>query len=246
MQLKIALFSAFPQELKEVVRNIGSTKLTKMNACEISRAEYLTHEILVTLTGIGIRNAENALKYILREHMPDMVVSIGFAGALFEGARIGEVIWASNAVFIDGEGVQIIDLNDGREVFDRLADTIGIREGSVVTLGEWKKKAEVKKMIPEGLFSPVCDMETFILSKLSLENGIRFFAFRAITDRTEEEIPPEMLGVSDEHGIYSLYRALGLLIRRPALIPESIKLGAHSRIAAKSLWQAVSAFVRLL
>lgn len=244
--MRIALFSAFPHELREIVRNIGATKPLRKNSFEICRGEYSSHEIIIVQTGIGVRHAENALEYVAEEYAPEVAVSCGFGGALYDGARIGEVVWASHALFITGHGLQFANLRNGRDIFERLSGTLALREGSVVTIDGWKNKTEVRKIVPENLPFPVCDMETFPLAKLSLEKGLRFFGFRSITDRADEEIPPELLDVSDESDGYRLSRALKLLLSRPALIPGSIKLGVYSYIAGRSLWRAVSALIREL
>ncbi len=244
--MRIALFSAFPHELREILRNTRATKSLKRNSFEVSHAEYFSHRLIVVLTGIGIRNAENALRCVLDEQVPDVVVSTGFGGALYEGARIGDVVWASRALFMTEDHLELIELQNGRDLFERFPETVSVREGSTVTLDTWRKKAEVRKIVPMECSLPVCDMETFPLARLSLERGLGFFAFRSITDRSDEEIPPELLGVSDESDTYRLSRAVKLLLSRPALIPVSIKLGINAYIAGKSLWQATSAFLRAL
>ncbi len=244
--MRVALFSAFPHELREISRNTGATKPLKRNSFEISHAEYSSHRITIILTGIGIRNAERALSRVLEEQAPDIVVSMGFGGALYDGAQIGEVVWASRVLFMNEGDLELIDLENGRDIFERFPGAVPMREGSIVTLGTWRKKDEIRKIVTEEFSFPVCDMETFPLARLSLERGLRFFAFRSITDRGDEEIPPELLGASDESGMYSLSRAVKLLLTRPALIPGSIKLGINSQIAGKSLWQATSAFLKAL
>jgi hypothetical protein len=107
------------------------------------------------------------------------------------------------------------------------------------------KKSEIKKALPR-LPLPVCDMETFPLAKLSMRKGLPFFAIRSITDRADEEIPLELLDVSDESGQYKLSRALRLILSRPKLISEIAKLGRNSRIASNSLWHAVKTLVETL
>ena len=244
--MRVALFSAFPQEVREVIRKIGATRPLKKTSFEICHAAYSSHEIIIVQTGFGIRNAENAIEYVVEEYAPEVVISSGFGGALYDGARIGEVVWASHALFISEHGLQFADLQNGRDMFERLAGRLALREGSVVTLEGWKNKAEVRKIVPENFPFPVCDMETFPLTKISLERGLTIYAFRCITDRNDEEIPHELLGVSDEAGRYRLSRAVKLLFSRPALIPDSIKLGVHSYIAGRSLWRTLSALIREL
>ncbi|HTR44268.1 MAG TPA: hypothetical protein VMH06_01055, partial [Thermodesulfovibrionales bacterium] len=78
------------------------------------------------------------------------------------------------------------------------------------------------------------------------QKNLRFFAIRSITDRRDEEIPYELLDVSDESGRYRPGRALWLLLSNPRLIPESIKLGIHARTAGNSLWEAVRCLIEAL
>ncbi len=244
--MRIALFSAFPHELREIVRKIGAPKPVRKNSFALSFAEYSSHEIVIVLTGIGVTNAEKAFQYVLKEHSPDVIVSAGFGGALYKGARIGEIIYASRVLSVTEGTINVIDLKSGAEMFDKISNRLALAEGSVITLDGWKKKAEVLKMTPEGLSRPVCDMETFPLARLSLEKGLAFFSFRAVTDRSDEDVSPELLGVSDESGRYSLALAVKLLLSNPRLIPESIRLGIASYIAGKSLWRTVSALIKAL
>jgi adenosylhomocysteine nucleosidase len=244
--MRVALFSAFPHELREIVKNIGAAKTLKTDLFDVSYAVYSSHEIIVVRTGIGVRNAEDALNYVLEKYNPNVIISAGFGGALFEGARIGEVIWASRVFFVSEGTGSVLDLQNGRDLFERLSGELTVREGSVLTLDRWKKKSELRKMVSGEFPFPVCDMETFPLAKLSLERNVRFFAIRAITDRNDEDIPPELLGVADESGHYRLSRALKLLLSRPGLIPGSIKLGIHSKIAGRNLWQAVGSLIEIL
>jgi hypothetical protein len=89
-------------------------------------------------------------------------------------------------------------------------------------------------------------METFPLAKAALARGLPFVAIRSITDRSHEEIPPELLCVSDESGNYRLSRALDVLLRKPSLIPRAIHLRRNSAIASRNLWRAVKALMEVL
>lgn len=244
--MRVALFSAFPHELREILRKIGVAETMREDLFDVSLADHSSHEVIVVRTGIGVHNAERALDYVLKHHAPEIVISLGFAGALYNGALIGEVIWASRVLLVTEGAVGILDLQNGKDMFERLSAKLAMREGSVLTLDTWRKKSEIRKMVSGEFPYPVCEMETFPLAKLSQEKGVRFFAIRSITDRSDEDIPLELLDVCDESGHYRLSRALALLLSRQGLIPGSIKLGVHSYMAGKSLWRATSALIREL
>ena len=238
--MRVILFSAFPQELREILKRIRIIETRREGLFDVFLADYSSHEVIVVRAGIGIRNAELALDYVFKHHTPDVVISLGFGGALYTGAFIGEVILATRVLLVTDSVTNILDLEHCKEMLSRLSGKVAIREGSVLTLDMWRKKSEVREMVTAEIPFPVCDMETFPLAKRSQDDGVRFFAIRAITDRGHEDIPYELLNVSDESGHYRVSRALTLLLSRPRLIPDSIKLGVRSYIAGKSLWRATS------
>ena len=195
---------------------------------------------------MGLRNAEAALKYTLDEHKPDSVLSIGFGGALYSGAEIGDLVWPSKALLVDDAADEILELQGSREEARRISRKLNVREGSVLTFTSRRKKSGISNELLRGLPFPVCDMETFAIAKIAIEKGLPFLSVRSITDRAEEEIPSELFDVVDELGTYRLSRALAVLLRKPALIPRSIRLGMNSGTASRSLWYAVRSFIETL
>ncbi len=265
--MRVAIFSAFPHELKYIFKNFTITKKLKKYPFHIFFTKYSLSEIILVQTGMGTHNAEASLKYILGEYSPNCILSLGFGGALYDGAIVGDLIWASKVFlipesaleksgfnFLKSEGIDscyawkqcLLEIPDAGEIFSKLSDKIVMHEGCILTLEKWMKKSEIKKMLPEELPFPVCDMETYFLADFSINRGLPFFAVRSITDRVDEEIPRELLNVSDETGNYRLSRALRLLLGNPELIPASMKLGRNSNIAAKNLWPVVKSLVEIL
>jgi nucleoside phosphorylase len=253
--MKLALFSAFPQELRHILRNCPSVQQSRTRPFPLFFKKHLSCKIIGVQTGMNVKRVESAVKYIVEEYRPDVVLSIGFGGALSDGARIGDLLWASRYLLISEEEKKpLYEYQPGTdpgatvsgEIFDKLQDKISINKGSFVTLSEWMTKSRVKKIIPRDIPFPVCDRETFHLAKLSHQNSVPFFAIRAITDRADEDIPAELFTVTDEAGNYRFSRALGLLLHKPRLIPASIKLGRNSAIASKNLWHAVKSLVEVL
>lgn len=253
--MKLALFSAFPQELKHILRNCPSAQRSRTHPFPHFFKKHLSCNIIAVQTGMNVKRVESAFKYVLEEHRPDVVLSIGFGGALSNGARIGDLFWASRYLLVSEEEKKPLfayepgtnmEAAAGEEIFDKLQGKISIKEGSFVTLSEWMTKSKLIKMIPRDIPFPVCDRETFHLAKLSHQSSVPFFAIRSITDRADEDISPEFFTVTDEAGNYRLSRALGLLLSKPRLIPVSVKLGRNSVVASKNLWHAVKALVEVL
>jgi adenosylhomocysteine nucleosidase len=195
---------------------------------------------------MGLRNAEAAPKYILKEKEPDFVLSIGFGGALYKGAEIGDLVWPSRVLLVDGNVRETLELRGSEEVAGKISRKLDFREGSVLTVASRVKKSEISNSLFRDLPFPVCDMETFAVAKVCLERGVPFLAIRSISDTVEEEIPSELFDTVDDSGNYRLSLALAVIFRNPGLIPCSIRLGMNSRTASRNLWFAVRSLIETL
>jgi adenosylhomocysteine nucleosidase len=244
--MKVAIFSAFPQELKHIMKNVKLGKSLKRDASHIFYAQYSSHEIILVETGIGPQNAESPFGYVFETDIPDLLVSAGFGGALYEGAAAGDLVWASKVLLLSENSLAVLELQDPMKISLKLPGRTNILDGSVVTLSSRVKKSDIKKILPQNLSHPVCDMETYPLAKLSVEKGLPFLAVRSITDTLNEEIPAEFFDVTDGSGHYRFSRALGILLSNPSLIPQSIKLGRNSETASKNLWLAIQSLIETL
>ncbi len=251
----MALFAAFPQELKHIRKNRPSAQNPVNRPFPLERELHPPCDVIAVQTGIGAANAETAFRHVLQERRPDIVLSAGFGGALYENAGIGDIVWSSRSFLIRGDRTRerehlpedvVPDSALGRQIGDKLNERIAAREGGIVTLSEMMTKSKIKKMIPGDLPFPVCDMETFYFAKLSHQNRVPFLALRSITDRLDEDIPPELIAVTDKTGHYRFSQAFGLLLSKPTLIPVSIKLGRNAARASKNLGKAVDSLVEIL
>lgn len=250
-----ALFVAFPQELRHIRKYSQSAQSPKARPFPLQGKPDDTCDIISVQTGIGAANTETAFQRVFQEFRPDIVLSAGFGGALYEDSEIGDIVWSSCALLIRGDrtpqlehpaedAVPSSDL--GRQIGEKLRERTAAREGSIVTLPEMMTKSKIKKMIPRDLPFPVCDMETYYLARLSHQNRVPFLAVRSITDRLDEDVPQEFLAVTDGTGRYRFSRALGLLLAKPRLIPASVRLGRNAARASKNLGKALDSLVEVL
>ncbi len=251
--MKVALFSAFPQELKYIIKHLSAERI-RNSPFIIWSARAASKEIIIVLSGMGTTNSEAAWNYVNEKHRPDYIISAGFGGALYNGACIGDLIAASSVLLYPdvveatpAHGRQnYLAVPGAKDVMRRMTCAYMVHEGSILTLRNRLNKTEVQKELLQGLPYPVCDMETFSLAKLSLLEGLPFFAVRAVTDRIHEEIPQELFGVTDANGNYSLLRALRIILGNPALIPSSLRMGKNSWLASRKLCRAAEELIRIL
>jgi adenosylhomocysteine nucleosidase len=255
--MRIALFAAFPQELRHVSRSLRIKEKTSGMSFHVSRGECFSSEVVLVESGMGMHNTETAFAYVVGKYQPDLILSAGFGGALYEGASIGDLVWASRFFLVPGsaEGSTLPPPHDwrqlpagqeAREINLRLSTHVPLREGSVITLSTWVEKPQLIECVPADIPFPVSDMETYFFAKLAAEKGFPFFAVRSITDTADEEIPRELLRVTDEAGNYKLPRALATVLTNPGIIPDIVRMGKNSHIASRSLCRLVESLAAIL
>jgi nucleoside phosphorylase len=254
--MKLALFAAFPQELKHILKNVGSVIKIGDSPFPLFIAKQRACEIIAVQTGMHTVNIKSAFMHVRDKYRPDAVLSVGFCGALYSEARIGDLVWASQCLHIrEGETslpyshADMIPIPAGagrKKIIETLQGQIKIQEGSFITLSAWMPKSLLIRGTPRDIPFPVCDRETFHLAELSQQNRLPFFAIRSVTDRMDEDIAPQLFQVVDETGHYSVLRYLNVLIARPSLIFDSVKLGRNAARASRRLCQAVNALLKIL
>ncbi len=255
--MKLALFVAFPQELRQIVRRFGIKERYRKGAFGVVVSRHRSVDIIMIESGMGERNAEESFSYVISQYHPDLILSVGFGGALYPGAAAGDLVWASRIFLVprsaDKEGVppsdswqQLLAWEGAAGIFIRLSRRLPVREGSILTLSNWGKKSKLIGSVPRALPLPVSDMETFFVARFSSEAKLPFLAVRAITDNAAEEIPRELLEVTDEDGMYKLSRALGVVISRPKLFPAIVRLGRNSHVASRNLSRLIEALAVML
>lgn len=229
--MKLAIIAALPRELKYL------------------RESTFQHEIVLAVSGMGMRAARKSLLSLIEKKRPDCVLSIGFAGALFKDAHPGDLIWgrkislhSDSSVFMRGQ----IEIKDERNLFNRLSGKISMKEGHVITLASPDWKQEVSDRLPAGLSYPVCEMETYPLANLCLERDIGFFSIRAITDSLEEDISSPFFQLHDEKGRLQILPLAGLIAKNPGSVIEMLRLRKNSDIAARRLCLAVQFLMELI
>ncbi len=247
---KVLICAAMPQELKFIRRNLSKTKGEKRSYGAVFSTLTNSAEVTLLRTGVGTINAESSIKSLLRKLHPDLIMSLGFGGALYEGLVAGDLIWASRVFFLrtplagrEPTEISHISLPEAKKIADKIPGSIFYREGCIVTLEHFMGKHEIRKSLPDGVSFPVCDMETFVLAKTAMERRIPFFAARSVSDTASQEIPRELFDITDEWGNIAYLSLIKSVLQKPGLAKDVLLLEKNSLKAAKSLAAIVKSFL---
>lgn len=195
-------------------------------------------------TGEGTENALRAVEASLEAETPRAVVGIGFAGALSDSLKVGDLLVARESRTFGGESVTAAQtmLEAARQA--KVDGTV--RFGTTVTVNEVVCQAEGKRrlatMLRAGEIGCV-DMESSAIAKLCAERAIPFVIVRCITDLFDEDLPVDFNLCRRTDGRISNWKVLASVVRRPGSLKAVWGLRQRSKICSQKLATFVGCLV---
>ena len=167
--------------------------------------------------GIGAGAARRATEAVIALYQPELVQSVGFAGALDPAMKVGEI-------FLPGA---IIDAMDGSRV------ETGAGRGVLVSVAS-VAGAEQKAKLAASYGAQAVDMEAAAVARGAQARGVRFMAVKAISDESDFAVPAVDRFVSTD-GQFRTGRFAAFAAVRPWLWPQVIQLARNGAKASRAL-----------
>ncbi len=212
----IAVTFALPNESSEFVRLIENDRLHG-------------HEVRVLHTGVGRRMAQTRLAAFFQEHSPRLLISSGFAGALSDKLKPGDIVAAENfsapalLTAMAKDKVQIGRL----ETIDTIMDSLGERAALARQTG-----------------AIAVDMETRFIADACTRANVPMLSLRAISDSPAAPlgIPAQIL--FDLERQRTPYASLAFhVLKHPNAIGKLITLARQVGVARRALTAALDNFL---
>lgn len=210
---KTAIVAALEREVKPAVE---AWRVTGRDYDGRTWRIYENQGISLVCGGIGPEAARRAAQAMVILCKPDVLVSLGFAGALDHGLKAGDSFiprYVRNA----GDN-SIADTQTGT--------------GTLLTLG-FIATTQQKDKLAEAYDAQAVDMESAAVACVAQAHGLRFMAVKAISD--DRKFDTSGLGRFVRDGRFSTTRYLVQCMLRPWLWPQVIRLAKNSARAAKTL-----------
>lgn len=175
--------------------------------------------------GIGAEPARRATEAMIRTMAPDLLLSVGFAGALDSGLRVGDIV----------EPRTVINARDGSRTLT------GSSKGILVTTSQVTEPGQKAKL--RDLYgADVVDMEAASVAQGAAARGVKFGAVKVVSDELGFTLPPVSEFVAPE-GNFLTRRFAWHVAVRPWMWPATISLARNSRKAARALSLALENYL---
>ncbi|SNT02249.1 adenosylhomocysteine nucleosidase [Granulicella rosea] len=222
--MKIGIIAALPDELKPLVRGWGRVK-GMAKGVSMWRRPGGPDEILAVCGGMGSAAALRAFAAAEADGPLDLVLSVGWAGALTGEENLSHVM------------SEIVDAQTG----ERFLLTEGERRLRVVTAARVADAAE-KRRLRESYGAVLVDMEAAAIARLAQMRGIPMCCFKAVSDGAGAELP-DINPFIGADGQLMLPRFLAHVAVRPQFWGALIEMGSRGPKAAKELARTIEAFL---
>lgn len=183
--------------------------------------------LVVIITGMGARNAEEVGRQALLRWKPSWLVTSGFAGGLNRDWPRGSLIMSADPA------------DSWRSHFSNA----GFRPGQLTCQPRIAVTREEKAAIAARVHADAVEMESAVLQRMAIEQGVPSLTARVISDDWEEDLPLDFEKVlDDQQRIHAGKLALTLALR-PSKIPALAAFGRRTQASAQVL---ATALVRAL
>ena len=221
-------------------------------------------DLHVLLTGIGKRNAENAIRKALAEQSPSLVLTCGFAGGLNPELAVGTVVFSVDEYLASplnalptpsqkvsdvfgqfpscvGSGVgsvtQVFDLQP-----DRLASVLvaaGARPAKFHCAERVAASAETKRALRLSTGADAVEMESGIVRAICGQHKIPSATVRVISDDANHDLPLDFNRLMDSDQNLRYGKLTAALLRSPGKIGTLLNFQKQTQAAAEKLAQVL-------
>ena len=200
----------------------------------------------VAEVGLGHAAAGN-LRDILKSRRPQVLLSIGFGGALASDLRTGDLVVSTTArtVQLPSKLVSMSGVH-GDEAFEALA-LAGLRvtRGTILTVPEPLMSKQEKERQGSATGATIVDMESFWIAQEADRAGVPVVSVRTVLDELGHDLPEVVADITADGGKRELYHALRAM-RNPANIGAMVPLATRSRKSVNATKEALRALLPVL
>jgi adenosylhomocysteine nucleosidase len=234
----IGIIAAMPQESAAVLRLVQGSKRSALGRFRCWRFRLVERDCWLVTSGIGIDRAAEATRALVEASRPQLLASVGTAGAVNSGLEIGDVVNAKNTCLLD-MGMQPIQFrplamlsNAAREaaVLALQSRRAHLFPGTAVTTRGY----QYVKDQPDEMINPVLEMETDGIVRVAAEYGISLLSLRSISDGPAAPIPLDPAEVMDEQYNLRIGGIIKAVLRHPQMVTPFLQMGRYTNLAARN------------
>ena len=174
----IAITFALPAESSDFVNLLKEPERTSRDGVETIRGSVHGKAVTVLHTGVGEKVCRGRMEVLLRRERFQYLISAGFAGALEQELRVGDLVLAENFSSPELRQSPALDLP---------AD--GVFLGKLLTISEIIDSPLERSRLSAKTGAVAADMESEFIAEACAKNETPMLSIRSISDTPSEPFP---------------------------------------------------------
>jgi adenosylhomocysteine nucleosidase len=220
---KVAMVAALEREVHSLVKRWGRVE----REYEGHLFKFFENGLAVLVCGgIGAGAARRATEAAIALYEPDVVLSVGFAGAVDPALKVGEIF----------SPCRVIDVQDGSSVETGIGDGVLV---SVAAVADVERKAK----LAECYGAQAVDMEASAVARGAQARGMRFMAVKAISDESTF-VMPSLDRFVDRDGQFRETAFAASVAAQPWLWSKIFQLARNSAKASRALCAELERYIQ--
>jgi adenosylhomocysteine nucleosidase len=211
---RVAIVAALEREVRLLMRE------WRVNERDVNGRRFRFFEkddFVLVCGGIGAAAARRAAEAVIAIYAPKVIYSVGFAGALDPGLKVGSIVRPR----------RVVNAGDGSSInLDR-------GEGVLVSFGS-VASPEQKASLRDSFGAQAVDMEAAAVARAAEVRGVEFAVVKVISDEFDFRFPSTERFV-DSNGQFLEGRFAWFAALRPWLWPQVARLAGNSNRASRVL-----------
>ena len=231
----IGIIAAMQQESAAVLRLVSKRERSTLGPFRCQRFQFSGRDCWLLTSGMGIKRAAQAAQVLSKTTSPQLLISVGVAGAVNDDLEIGDVVNARSNFLLEKSNLgpfqplALLSGSAGQAVAQALQPRRArFLSGTAITTGG----SQFVQSQPGELENPVLEMETAGIAQVSAEKGIPLLSLRAISDGPRTPIPFDLDKMLDEENNLHIDRVFKMILGHPQLLMRLLRLGRNTRQAA--------------
>ena len=243
----IGFIAAMSQEVKPFLRRVGKWERAALGQFPGYRFRLLDRDCLLVQCGIGVKRATAATQALIAIAGPRILISFGVAGAVQNDLQVGDVVFAHSVCWLDPgipNQVQPLALWSAaaQQAATQALQPRGARcvTGTAITT----PGSQSVHLQPKQLAYPVLEMETLGVARVAAQQAVPLLALRAISDIVDDSAAFDIGEFFDADFNLRLGKIFKIVLRRPHILPQFLRLARNTDRAAENAAIALVAALR--
>lgn len=231
---RVGLVAALLRECGGVLAWPGWKELSSRKEKRVFELQTEGRKIILVVGGMGQKRAISSTRFLLEEFHPEVVLSIGFCGALDRSLKAAEVVKAKELLSWKGPG----RLAPGPNIEDEGLPLV-LKEVTIVSCLELASKKILSQELKGSSFPCTVDLESSFVAEEVKKEKVGFLAIKAISDEMELDPAPRVSKWLDPELQIRLHKVLWSFLTNPFDLLEAWRLFVRSRAASVNLGEAL-------